>query len=151
MLKEILSISGKPGLYKMVNTATHLTVVESLQDGKRLPVYSNTKIITLNDITIYTNDGDMPLKEIFKRVFDKENGGPALSHKESAAAITNYMEEVVPEYDHDRVYFSDMKKMIQWYNILLEKGLLHFEEEEQPRAEAVEGTEPAAEVAPGEE
>jgi hypothetical protein len=146
MLKEILSIPGKPGLYKMVSTTAHLTVVESLQDGKRLPVYSNTKTITLNEITIYTDNEDMPLKEVFKRVFDKENGGPALSHKESAAAITNYMEEVVPEYDRDRVYFSDMKKILQWYNILLEKGLLHFEEEEQAGE-----TEPAAGEAPVEE
>ena len=123
MLKEILSISGKPGLYKLINNTANALIVESLLDGKRFPAYSNAKIIALEDISIYTEDEDMPLKTVFKRMYEKEEGKPAINHKESSAAITNYIESVIPEYDADRVYVSDMRKMIQWYNLLLDKNL----------------------------
>ncbi|MDY4042733.1 MAG: DUF5606 domain-containing protein [Marinifilaceae bacterium] len=133
MLKEILSISGKPGLFKLITNTSHALIVESLLDGKRFPAYSNAKIIALEDISIYTENEDIPLKEVFKRIYEKENGQPAINHKESAEAITNYIATVLPEYDKDRVYVSDMRKMIQWYNLLLEKNILNFnlEEEEQ--------------------
>ena len=121
MLKEILSISGKPGLYKLVNNTSNAIIVESLLDGKRFPAYSNSKIISLEDISIYTENEDMPLKEVLKRIFDKENGADILSHKEATEKIQAYFEEVVPEYDKERVYVSDMRKIIQWYNLLSEK------------------------------
>lgn len=73
----------------------------------------------------------MPLKEVFKRIYEKENGGQTISHKESSAKITDYIESIIPEYDKDRVYVSDMKKMLQWYNLLLEKKILLFDEEKQ--------------------
>ncbi len=130
MLKDILSISGKPGLQKLVSNSSNAIIVESLIDGKRFPAYSNSKIIALEDISIYTEEEDMPLKEVFKRIYTKENGQPALSHKESSEKIIAYFNEIVPEYDKDRVYTSDMKKIIQWYNLLTEKGLLNFSEEE---------------------
>ena len=130
MLKDILSISGKPGLQKLVSNSSNAIIVESLIDGKRFPAYSNSKIIALEDISIYTEEEDMPLKEVFKRIYTKENGQPALSHKESSEKIIAYFNEFVPEYDKDRVYTSDMKKIIQWYNLLTEKGLLNFSEEE---------------------
>ena len=130
MLKDILSISGKPGLQKLVSNSSNAIIVESLIDGKRFPAYSNSKIIALEDISIYTEEEDMPLKEVFKRIYSKENGQPALSHKESSEKIIAYFNEIVPEYDKDRVYTSDMKKIIQWYNLLTEKGLLNFSEEE---------------------
>ena len=135
MLKEILSISGKPGLFKLINNTANALIVESLLDGKRFPAYSNAKIIALEDISIYTEDEDMPLKTVFKRMYEKEEGKAAINHKESSAAITNYIESVIPEYDADRVYVSDMRKMIQWYNLLLDKNLLNFDEPEEEKKE----------------
>jgi len=136
MLKEILSISGKPGLQKLISNSSNAIIVESLIDGKRFPAYSNSKIIALEDISIYTEGEDMPLKEIFKRMYTKEEGKKALSHKEPQEKIIAYFHEIVPEYDKERVYTSDMKKIIQWYNLLIEKGILHFtpEEEEEKKA-----------------
>ena len=131
MLKEILSVSGKPGLQKLISNSSNAIIVESLLDGKRFPAYSNSKIIALEDISIYTENDDMPLKEVFKRIYTKENGQKALSHKESNEKIIVYFNEIVQEYDKERVYTSDMKKIIQWYNLLTEKGLLKFEEEEK--------------------
>lgn len=128
MLKEILSISGKPGLYKLISNASNAIIVESIVDGKRFPAYSNSKIIALEDISIYTENEDMPLKEVFKRIFEKENGVTSISHKEPSDKITAYIGSVLPEYDKDRVYVSDMRKMIQWYNFLAEKKLLDFSE-----------------------
>ena len=129
MLKEILSISGKPGLQKLVSNSSNALIVESLIDGKRFPAYSNAKIIALEDISIYTETEDMPLKDVFKRMYDKEEGKQALSHKESNDKIVSYFSEIVPEYDKDRVYTSDMKKIIQWYNLLIAKNIPNFDEE----------------------
>lgn len=129
MLKEILSISGKPGLQKLISNSSNALIVESLIDGKRFPAYSNAKIIALEDISIYTETEDMPLRDVFKRMHDKEEGKQALSHKESNDKIVSYFSEIVPEYDKDRVYTSDMKKIIQWYNLLVSKNLLNFEEQ----------------------
>ncbi|MDR2130060.1 MAG: DUF5606 domain-containing protein [Odoribacteraceae bacterium] len=136
MLKDILSISGKPGLYKRITNTARAIIVESLQDGKRFPAYTNSKIISLEDVSVYAETEDISLKNIFKRIFEKESGGPTISHKESAAVVTGYIEEIVPEYDRNRVYLSDMKKILQWYNTLLEKGLLHFEEEQPDAGES---------------
>ena len=136
MLKEILSISGKPGLFKLISNTPNALIVESLLDGKRSPAYSNAKNIALEEISIYTENEDIPLKSVFKRIFEKENGKPAINHKESANAITAYIESVLPEYDKNRVYVSAMRKMIQWYNLLLSKNLLNFEEEEGKQAES---------------
>lgn len=130
MLKEILSISGKPGLQKLVSNSSNAIIVESLVDGKRFPAYSNAKIIALEDISIYTETEDLPLKEVFKRMYEKEEGKQALSHKEKDEKVIGYFNEIVPEYDKDRVYTSDMKKIVQWYNLLVSKGLLNFEEKE---------------------
>lgn len=134
MLKEILSIAGKPGLQRMVSNSSNAIIVESLIDGKRFPAYSNAKIIALEDISIYTETEDMPLKEVFKRIYDKEGGKQAISHKEPNEKIVAYFNEVVPEYDKERVYTSDIKKIIQWYNLLVSKGILNFEAEEKVKA-----------------
>lgn len=128
MLKEILSISGKPGLYKLVNNTANAIIVESILDGKRFAAYSNSKIISLEDISIYTENEDIPLKDVLKRMFEKENGAPVFSHKEPTEKIIAYFEEVLPEYDKDRVYVSDMRKIIQWYNLLTDKKMLNFSE-----------------------
>ncbi len=133
MLKEILSISGKPGLQKLISNSSNAIIVESLIDGKRFPAYSNSKIIALEDISIYTEKEDIPLKEVFKRIYTKEKGKKTLSHKEANEKIIAYFNEIVPEYDKDRVYTSDMKKIIQWYNLLTDKGILNFSEEEEKK------------------
>lgn len=135
MLKEILSISGKPGLQKLISNSSNAIIVESLIDGKRFPAYSNSKIIALEDISIYTETEDMPLKEVFKRIYEKENGQKAISHKESSEKIITYFSGIVPEFDKDRVYTSDMKKIIQWYNLLTEKGMLDLNEKEEQKEE----------------
>lgn len=135
MLKEILSISGKPGLQKLISNSSNAIIVESLIDGKRFPAYSNSKIIALEDISIYTETEDMPLKEVFKRIYKKENGQKAISHKESSEKIITYFSGIVPEFDKDRVYTSDMKKIIQWYNLLTEKGMLDLNEKEEQKEE----------------
>ncbi len=129
MLKGILSVSGQSGLYKMVAESKNNIIIESLETLKRMPVHSTSKVSALEDIAIYTENGDVPLKEIFKAIFDKENGGPAINPKVSASELKTYFEEVVPKYDKDRVYISDIKKVLLWYNALQKKDLLSFPEE----------------------
>ncbi len=124
MLKDVLAISGQSGLYKRVFEASNKLIVESLETGKRMPVFSSLKISALEDIAIYTEEEEMPLVEIFHKIYEKENGGEAISHKASANELKTYFSQVLPDYDKDRVYISDIKKVIQWYNILSKKGLI---------------------------
>src|SRR5680860_432101 len=131
MLKGILSISGQTGLFKLVAESKNNIIVESLDTGKRIPVYSTVKVSALEDIAIYTETSDVPLKDIFKSISDKEEGGSTLSHKSSGNELKKYFEEVVPDYDKDRVYVSDIKKVFMWYNALHEKGMLDFSETEE--------------------
>jgi hypothetical protein len=130
MLKGILSISGHSGLFKLVAESKNSIIVESLETFKRIPVHSTSKVSALEDIAIYTEEGDVPLKEIFKAIYEHENGGPSISQKETANELKEYFEKVVPDYDKDRVYVSDIKKVLAWYNVLHEKELLDFSEEE---------------------
>lgn len=130
MLKGIMSISGQPGLFKLVAEAKNSIIVESLVTGKRMPAYSTSKISALEDIAIFTETAEVPLKEVLKSISEKENGGQA-TVKGSGNELKNYFEEVLPEYDKDRVYVSDMKKVIQWYNLLQSKELLNFDEESE--------------------
>lgn len=138
MLKGILSISGQSGLFKLVAEAKNNIIVESLDTGKRMPVYSTVKVSALEDIAIYTETGDVPLKDVFRAIYDKENGGPAISPKSSGPELKKYFGEVVPEYDRERVYVSDIKKVLLWYNTLLEKEMLDFSEEENSQDNPVE-------------
>ncbi len=131
MLKGILSISGQSGLFKLVAESKNNIIVESLETKKRIPVHSTSKVSALEDIAIYTEESDVPLKEIFKAISDKENGGAALSHKAQGSELKAYFEEVVPDYDKERVYVSDIKKVLLWYNILQEKEMLDFSETEE--------------------
>lgn len=130
MLKGILSISGQPGLYKLVAEAKNNLVVESLDNNKRMPVYSTSKVSALEDIAIFTTKEDLPLKDVFKAISEKENGGAAISAKSSDKDLKTYFQEVVPDFDKERVYVSDIKKVLSWYNILQEKNLLDFTEKE---------------------
>lgn len=130
-LSGIISISGKPGLFKVVAQAKNNIIVESLIDGKRVPAYSTDKISALEDISIYTYEEDKPLAEVYQAIYDKENGGSVLSHKESLNKLTKYLLEVLPNYDAERVYTSDIKKLFQWYNILHKADALKVEEKEE--------------------
>jgi hypothetical protein len=131
MLKGILSVSGQSGLFKMVAESKNNIIVESLETLKRMPVHSTSKVSALEDIAIYTEKGDVPLKDIFKLISEKENGGPAISPKSSVNELKTYFEKIVPEYDKDRVYISDIKKVLLWYNTLQKSELLDFSEAEE--------------------
>jgi hypothetical protein len=128
-LKEIMAISGYPGLFKHISQGRNGIIVESLLDKKRIPAYASMKVSALEDIAIFTEEGEIPLKEVLKRIFEKENGGKAIDPKGSADSVKSYFESVVPEYDKERVYVSDMKKLFTWYNILQSQGMLDFTEE----------------------
>ncbi len=133
MLKDILAISGQPGLFKLIAEAKNSIIVESLLNGKRMPVYSHSKVSTLEDIAIFTETAEAPLKEVFQKIYDNESGSEV--SKEALKDLKGYFATVLPEYDRDRVYTSDMKKVVQWYNLLLQKEMLNFEEEEESEAE----------------
>ena len=132
-LSGIISISGKPGLFKVVAQAKNNIIVESLVDGKRVPAYSTDKISALEDISIYTYEEDKPLAEVYQAIYEKEKGGTVLSHKESLNKLTKYLLEVLPNYDEDRVYSSDIKKLFQWYNILHKADALKVEEKKEEK------------------
>ena len=129
-MKGILAISGHQGLFKHLAESKNNIIVESLETGKRMPVYSSTKVSALEDTAIYTHTADVPLKEVFKAISEKENGGKAISHKASGNELKKYFSEILPEYDRERLYVSDIKKVLLWYNILQEKEMLDFLEEE---------------------
>lgn len=134
MLKTILSISGKPGLYKLVSRGKNMLIVESVADKKRFPAYGNEKIISLGDIAMYTDAEDIPLSQVLTSMKKKENGALVTLDvkKASANELGAYLAGVLPNYDRDRVHVSDIKKLISWYNLLVNAGLTDFE------AEAVE-------------
>lgn len=125
MLKEILAISGQGGLFKVVSQAKNAIIVESLLDGKRMPAHASSRISALEDISVYTNEGDIKLAEVFKRISDKENKGLAVA-RSSNDQLKKYFEQILPEYDQNRVYVSDIKKILTWYNILAGKEMLDF-------------------------
>ncbi|MBF4516575.1 DUF5606 domain-containing protein [Flavobacterium sp. ANB] len=123
-LEKILAISGKPGLYVLkVQTRTGF-VAESLLDGKKITVNLKSNVSLLSEISIYTYEGEKPLTEVMQRIATKENKGQALSHKEDNAKLAAYFKEILPEYDEERVYPSDIKKVLNWYNTLQAKGLV---------------------------
>lgn len=137
-LSGVISISGRPGLYKVVAQGKNSIIVQSLIDNKRFPAYSTDRISALEDISIYTIDGDKPLKDILSDIFKKEDGKAAPSHKESIATLVEYLADILPDYDEERVYPSDIKKLFQWYNLLLSSGNLKPEVVEED-AKASEG------------
>jgi hypothetical protein len=127
MLKGILAISGQPGLFKMVTETKNSIIVESLLTGKRIPAYSTSKISALADISVFTETGEIQLKELLKRI---QECGKMISPNASSNEIKALFGEVLPEYDKDRVYASDIKKIFQWYQLLSEKNLLIDSKEE---------------------
>ncbi len=131
-LDQILSISGKPGLYKIVTQTRTGAVAESIVDKKRITVGAHSNISILSEIAIYTLTEEVPLKDVFKKIKDKENGKPtSISHKDGKLVLEEYFFEVLPDYDEDRVYASDIKKVVQWYNLLEKNNLLDTLESEE--------------------
>ena len=136
-LEKILSISGKPGLFALkVQTRTGF-LVESLVDGKKLSVNLKVNVSLLSEISIYTVNEEKPLTEVMRNIAIKENEGPAISHKEDNATLVAYFLEILPEYDAERVYPSDIKKVLSWYNLLQSKGLVSKEEPKIENAEEI--------------
>lgn len=142
MLKKILSISGKPGLYKLVSTSKTITLVESLIDQKRLPIYPQEKIVSLGEIAIYTSDDEVPLKDVLAKIKETEKGGKiADNNKSSNNKLFSYFETVLPSYDKEKVYASDIKKIVNWYNLLIENNIDFELEEPIEKSDANENSE----------
>lgn len=140
MLRKILSISGRPGLFRLVNQGKNMLIVESLATGKRTPAYARDKVMSLGDISIYTNDGgDTPLAKVLEAVREA-NEGKAVDIKAIGGEkeLREYFATIMPDYDEDRVYGSDIRKIFQWYNQLLEAGFTTFVAEEEAEETAFE-------------
>ena len=123
-LEGIINVAGKPGLYKVISKGNKKVIVESFIDGKKSPLYSDNQANMLEEIGIYTYDDTKPLSEIFDNIAKKEKGEQALNHKSSTKQLTIYFREILADYDEERVYISDIKKIIQWYNSMQKKGLI---------------------------
>lgn len=136
-LEKILSVAGKPGLYKLITQTRSGFVAESLLDGKRISVGLRSNVSVLSEIAIYTLEEELPLRQVFLKIQEKEKGGKtSIGHKEDKIKLEEYFFEVLPNYDEDRVYASDIKKIIQWYNALVDNELVDFSDKEsEPSSE----------------
>lgn len=130
-LSKVLSISGKPGLFKMIAQTKNGVIVESMIDEKRFTAFAHERISSLEEISIFAEDEDVSLIDVFKLIFEKLEGEKALSHKSNNKELKEFFEEVLPSYDKERVYISDIKKVINWYNLLTENEFFDFSEEEE--------------------
>jgi hypothetical protein len=156
ILKDILAISGEPGLFKFIAQGKNAIIVEHLETKKRSSAYGSAKVSSLEDIAIFTEKEDLPLGKVFDMIYDKVNGGPAIDPKTDPIKLKAWFEEILPDYSRDKVYLSDIKKVAQWYNILHNLNML---EKEQPEAETkkdadtdkVEETDKKTEKAPAAE
>ncbi|MDP1621528.1 MAG: DUF5606 domain-containing protein [Bacteroidales bacterium] len=128
-LSKILSISGKNGLFQVVSQGKNTVIVESLNDKKRFPAFGHEKMSSLQEISVFTTGDDLSLKDVFKAFHEKLEGKPAIDHKSDNNTLKKFFLEMVPEFDRDRVYVSDIKKIVSWYNTLVEHELLDFKEE----------------------
>ncbi|MDD5506920.1 MAG: DUF5606 domain-containing protein [Bacteroidales bacterium] len=128
-LSKILAIPGRHGLFKMISQTKNGVVVESLTDGKRSTAFAHERISALEEISVFTTGEDIPLKDVFKKIYDKLEGGPAIDPRSENADLKEYFAGLVPEYDQERVYASDIKKLLTWYNTLSELKMLDFTEE----------------------
>lgn len=130
MLQRILSISGKPGLYRLVSRGNNMLIVESIVEKKRIPVHATEKVISLADIAMYTDADEVPLKDVLTSLKDKENGAVASIDPKKATSeeLRTFFAEVLPNFDRDRVYPNDIKKLISWYNLLISNGVTEFKE-----------------------
>jgi len=132
VLKDIMAISGEPGLFKFIAQGKNAIIVEHLETKKRSSAFGSAKVSSLEEISVFTEKEDLPLSKVFDLIFDKEKGGPAIDHKSDPEKLKTYLNEVLPEYDKERVYVSDIKKLVHWYNILQSLNMLVKEEPEKP-------------------
>ena len=138
-LDKILSISGKPGLFKIIAQTRNGFVAESLIDNKKVNVTIHSNVSILSEIAVYTLTEELPLREVLKKVMEKEDGQPtSISHKDSKDTLEEYFFEVLPDYDEDRVYASDIKKIVQWYNLLQKHNMLDALEEKTEKVASEE-------------
>ncbi|MDR1169504.1 MAG: DUF5606 domain-containing protein [Prevotellaceae bacterium] len=142
-LQKIVSISGQPGLFKYLSQARHGTIVESIKDGKRTCVPASVKVSSMAEITVYASSGDdLPLKEVFTKIRERNGGEKAISHKSPVEELMAYFEETVPECNKEKIYPHHVKKIIAWYNILQENQMLDFvEDKKEEQEEARDGDE----------
>ena len=147
MIERILSIAGKPGLYRLVNQGKNMLIVENVETGKRFPAYARDKVISLADVAIYTMGEDIPLYDVFEKVNEKTEGKPVdLKALKSEDELRNYFGEILPDFDKDRVYTNDIRKLFSWYNILVSNGINDFKRSEIAEDEAAEAAEAADEA-----
>ena len=135
ILKDILAISGEPGLFKFIAQGKNAIIVEHLETKKRSSAFGSSKVSSLEDIAVFTNKEDLPLGKVFDLIHEKENGGPAIDSKTDTGKLKVWFEGILPEYSKDKVYTSDIKKVAQWYNILHKLDLLIKEEPEKAAEE----------------
>jgi len=123
-IEEIITISGKPSLYQIISKSNNGLIVESLEDKKRFPVFASENVSAFSDISIYTSEDSVPLKDVFKKIHKKEKGGPAIDSNTDPNTLKAYMGEILPNYDKDSVYVSHIKKLVKWYNLLEKIGVI---------------------------
>jgi len=133
MLKEILSVSGKPGLYKLISKGSNMTIVESLHDQKRIPVYTRDKVASLGEIFLYTDEGETSIGEIFTSIKEKEEGKNVSIDLSKAEPddLRAYLATLLPNFDRERVYPTDIKKLLKWYDLLIANGITDFSKKEE--------------------
>jgi len=138
-LKDIMSVSGQSGLFKFVSQGRNGIIVESFADKKRSFINATSKVSSLEDIAIFTSEEEVPLKQVLKNIYEKENGGPAPEPKSSPEELKAFMEKILPTYDQERVYLSDIRKLVSWYNTLLSLNMLVFDEKIPAEASPEQG------------
>lgn len=150
MSQKILSISGKPGLFRLVSQGNNMLIVENIATKRRMPAYASDKVISLDDVSIYTNDSDTPLFDVFEKVREANDGKQVdIKALGDDAQVRAYFKTILPEYDEDRVYTTDIRKLFQWYNQLIAAGIHEFKKSgiaEDKAAEAAEAADEAATV-----
>lgn len=146
-LSLIFTVPGKPGLYKLISQGKNSSIMESLVDHKRTPIFALDRVSSLAEIAIYTYNEEVSLANVFRNIYKKENGAKSISHNENPETIREYFAQVLPEYDKERVYDSNIRKVLQWYNILKDNDLVDLELSEREKAQARELAEHEAEEA----
>lgn len=139
MIQKIISISGRPGLYRLVSQGKNMLIVESLADGKRFPAYARDKVVSLADVSMYTTEGDVPLADVLESLKTKTSGEKVdIKTLVNDGSLRDFFGEVLPDFDRDRVYDTDIKKLISWYNTLIAAGVTEFKAPEASEAPEIQ-------------
>lgn len=147
MINKIIAITGRPGLYRLVSHGKNMLIVESLTDGRRFPAYARDKVVSLADVSMYTTDGDEPLANVLEAVKEKTGGAPVdVKALQKEGKLREFFGEVLPNFDSERVYDTDIRKLFTWYNLLIAAGVTEFKNEEIAEDQAAEAAEAADEA-----